>query len=210
MSLKIHNTLSRQKEEFNPNTPGRVTMYVCGPNLYGPSHVGHAFSYIIFDTIKRYLKFRGYQIHHVQNFTDIEDRIIATAQKETTTIQALSEKYIDRFLREMDALNVQRADAYPRATGVVPKIIEIIQGLIAKGYAYAVGGYVYFRSEGPDYGKPLTVRSTRWKRARALRWMSTKRTRWISYSGEQRDPASRPGTAPGERVARAGTSNARR
>lgn len=154
MSLKIYNTLTRQKEEFTPNTPGRVTMYVCGPNLYGPSHVGHAFSYIIFDTVKRYLRFRGYQVRHVQNFTDIEDRIIATAQKENTTIQALSDKYIERFQREMDALNVQRADAYPRATGVIPKIIEINQGLIEKGFAYTKDGDVYFRvRKDPDYGK---------------------------------------------------------
>ncbi|HEX9077560.1 MAG TPA: class I tRNA ligase family protein, partial [Anaerolineae bacterium] len=109
MSLKIYSTLTRQKEDFVPMTPGRVNMYVCGPNLYGPSHVGHAFSYILFDTFKRYLKFRGYTVHHVQNFTDIEDRIIGAAQKEGTTIQALADRYIDRFLQEMDALNVQRA-----------------------------------------------------------------------------------------------------
>ena len=154
MSLRIYNTLTRQKEEFIPNIQGRVAMYVCGPNLYGPCHVGHGFSYIVFDTVKRYLKFRGYNVKHVQNFTDIEDRIITTAQKENTPIQALAEKYIERFLREMDALNVQRADAYPRATGVVPTIIEITQGLIAKGYAYEVDGDVCFRvRKDPDYGK---------------------------------------------------------
>src|SRR5574341_1461696 len=108
VALKIYNTLTRQNEDFLPSVPGRVTMYVCGPNLYGPSHVGHALSYIIFDTLKRYLKFRGYTVRHVQNFTDIEDRIITAAQKENTTIFALAEKYIDRFTREMDALNVQR------------------------------------------------------------------------------------------------------
>jgi cysteinyl-tRNA synthetase len=152
--MKIYNTLTRQKEEFLPRTPGRVTMYVCGPNLYGPSHVGHAFSYILFDTLKRYLRFRGLKVRHVQNFTDIEDRIITTAQKENTTIQALAETYIARFLDEMDALNVERADAYPRATGVIPTIIEINQGLIAKGFAYAVDGDVYFRvRQDPDYGK---------------------------------------------------------
>lgn len=154
MSLKIYSTLTRQKEDFVPITPGRVNMYVCGPNLYGPSHVGHAFSYILFDTFKRYLKFRGYAVRHVQNFTDIEDRIISAAQKEGTTIQALADHYIERFLQEMDALNVQRADAYPRATGVIPTIIQITQGLIAKGYAYAVEGDVYFRvRRDPDYGK---------------------------------------------------------
>jgi len=154
MALKIYNTLTRQKEDFVPNTPGRVALYVCGPNLYDPCHVGHAFSYIIFDTVKRYLKFRGYAVHHVQNFTDIEDRIITTAQKQNTTIQSLAEKYIERFLDEMDALNIQRADAYPRATGVISKIIEITQGLMANGYAYEVEGDVYFRvRKDPDYGK---------------------------------------------------------
>ena len=152
--LEIYNTLTRQKEDFVPNTPGRVAMYVCGPNLYAPCHVGHAFSYIVFDTVKRYLKFSGYSVKHVQNFTDIEDRIIARALKENTTIQALAGVYIDRFIGEMDALNIQRADEYPRATGVIPTIIEITQGLVAKGYAYPVDGDVYFRvRQDPDYGK---------------------------------------------------------
>ncbi len=154
MTLKIYNTLTRQKEDFIPNTPGRVAMYVCGPNLYDPIHVGHAFSYVIFDTVKRYFKFCGLAVRHVQNFTDIEDRIIAKALKENTTIQALAQVYIDRFMGEMDALNIQRADEYPRATGVIPTIIEIAQGLIDKGYAYAIDGDVYFRvRRDADYGK---------------------------------------------------------
>ncbi len=154
MAFKIYNTLTRQKEELSPITPGRVTMYVCGPNLYKPSHVGHAFSYIVFDTLKRYLRFRGYEVRHVQNFTDIEDRIIATAQEENTTIEALAQKYIDRFVSEMDALNIERADAYPRATSVIPTIVKIVQGLIDKDYAYPVDGDVYFRvRRDPDYGK---------------------------------------------------------
>jgi len=154
MALKIYNTLTRQKEDFIPNQPGHVAMYVCGPNLYAPCHVGHAFSYIVFDVVKRYLKFRGYHVRHVQNFTDIEDRIIAKAQAEQTTIQAIAEVYIARFMEEMDALNIQRADAYPRATGVIPTIIEITRGLIEKGFAYVVEGDVYFRVRRADgYGK---------------------------------------------------------
>jgi cysteinyl-tRNA synthetase len=154
MALKIYNTLTRQKEEFIPNKPGHVAMYVCGPNLYAPCHVGHAFSYIVFDVVKRYLKFRGYHVRHVQNFTDIEDRIIAKAQAENTTIQAIAEVYIARFFDEMDALNIARADAYPRATGVIPTIIEITRGLIDKGFAYVVDGDVYFRvRRAKDYGK---------------------------------------------------------
>ena len=145
MALKVYNTLSRQKEDFVTNQPGRVALYVCGPNLYDPCHVGHAFSYIVFDTAKRYLRFRGYQVRHVQNFTDIEDRIINKALEQKTTIQAIGEVYIQRFLDEMDALNIERADAYPRATGVIPQIIEIAQALIAKGFAYEIDGDVYFR-----------------------------------------------------------------
>ncbi|MBI5034243.1 MAG: cysteine--tRNA ligase [Chloroflexi bacterium] len=152
--LRIYSTLTRQKEDFVPHTPKQVSMYVCGPNLYDPIHVGHAFSYIIFDTVKRYLRFSGYQVRHAQNFTDIEDRIIAKAQKENQSIQAIADVYIKRFMDEMDALNVQRADAYPRATGVIPTIIEICQGLIAKGFAYEAHGDIYFRvRKDPDYGK---------------------------------------------------------
>jgi cysteinyl-tRNA synthetase len=129
-------------------------MYVCGPNLYGPAHIGHALSYIIFDTLKRYLKFRGYEVHHVQNFTDIEDRIIETAQAQNTSIAALAEKYITRFLDEMKTLHVQPADVYPRATEAIPTIIEMTKGLLANGSAYTIDGDVYFRVRADeDYGK---------------------------------------------------------
>ncbi len=154
MSLKIYNTLTRQKEEFQPREDRLVKMYVCGPNLYGPAHIGHALSYIIFDTFKRYLQYRGYQVHHVQNFTDIEDRIIETARAENTTIEALAEKYIKRFLDEMKALNVLPADIYPRATEAIPTIIEMTKGLLANDRAYTVDGDVYFRVRADeDYGK---------------------------------------------------------
>jgi len=159
MSLRVYNTLARQKEEFIPVQPGEVRMYVCGPNLYGPAHVGHAMSYIVFDTIKRYLRYRGYDVRHVQNFTDIEDRIIETAHSLDTSVRELADKYIARFYAEMDALNVERADHNPRATEVIPKMIEIIETLIQKGYAYEVDGDVYFRvTRLPDYGK-LSKRS---------------------------------------------------
>ncbi|HZQ10773.1 MAG TPA: cysteine--tRNA ligase [Anaerolineae bacterium] len=152
--MVLYNTLTRQKEEFVPREPNKVAMYVCGPNLYGPAHIGHALSYVTFDTLKRYLKFRGYQVKHVQNFTDIEDRIIETARDQNTTIEALAEKYIGRFLNEMDSLNIERADAYPRATEAIPTIIEMTKGLIEKGKAYELNGDVYFRVRSdPDYGK---------------------------------------------------------
>ena len=154
MGLSIYNTLTRRKEAFTTLEPGRVRMYVCGPNLYGPCHVGHALSYVVFDVLRRYLEYRGYEVIHVQNFTDVEDRIIEVANAENTTIQALAERYIERFFREMDALNVKRATHYPRATEAIPKMIELISGLIEKGHAYVVDGDVYFRvTSFPSYGK---------------------------------------------------------
>jgi cysteinyl-tRNA synthetase len=154
MPLRVYNTLSRRKEEFIPLRAGQAGMYVCGPNLYGPSHVGHAMSYLIFDVIHRYLEYRGYRVTHVQNFTDIEDRIIETAREEKTTIDALAARYIDRFLREMDRLGVVRADHYPRATEAVPKMIEIIEVLVRRGLAYVADGDVFFRVTAfPAYGR---------------------------------------------------------
>ncbi len=152
--MQIYNTLSRLKEEFIPSKDKEVRIYVCGPNLYGPCHVGHAMSYIFFDVLRRYLEYRGYTVQHVQNFTDIEDRIIETAQTLGISVNELAERYIERFFAEMDALNVKRAHHHPRATKVIDKMIEIIKGLIAKGHAYVVDGDVYFRvTSDPDYGK---------------------------------------------------------
>jgi len=152
--MQIYNTLSRRKEEFIPSKDKEVRMYVCGPNLYGPCHVGHAMSYIFFDVLRRYLECRGYTVQHVQNFTDIEDRIIETAQALGISVNELAERYIERFFAEMDALNVKRAHHHPRATEVIDKMMEIIQGLIAKGHAYVIDGDVYFRvTSDLDYGK---------------------------------------------------------
>jgi cysteinyl-tRNA synthetase len=154
VTLKAYNTFTRREEPFETVHPGEVRMYVCGPNLYGPSHVGHAMSYVNFDVIRRYLIYRGYRVRYVQNFTDIEDRIIETAAAEGTTIEALAERYIARFLEEMDGLGVRHADVYPRATHAIPKMIEIIRALEAKGLAYASGGDVFFRvSAFPGYGR---------------------------------------------------------
>lgn len=154
MGLAIYNSLARRAERFTTITPGEVRMYVCGPNLYGPAHVGHALSYTFFDVVRRYLEYKGFKVRHVQNFTDIEDRIVDRAQREARSIFEIATEYIDRFLGEMDALNIQRAHHYPRATEVIPKMVEIIQGLIAKGYAYVVDGDVYFRvTSFPRYGE---------------------------------------------------------
>jgi cysteinyl-tRNA synthetase len=151
--MKIFNTLSGQKEEFAP-IGDVVTMYVCGVTVYDECHIGHAMSYILFDTIKRYLEFKGYNVKHVQNFTDIDDKIINRAQQVGVSAKELSEKYIAEFYKDMDALNIKRASLYPKATEEVPDIINVIRGLIDKGYAYASRNSVYFRvKQFPQYGK---------------------------------------------------------
>ncbi|MDO8687660.1 MAG: cysteine--tRNA ligase, partial [Dehalococcoidales bacterium] len=151
--MKVFNTLSGQKEEFLPQDD-EVKMYVCGINPYADSHIGHALSYITFDVVRRYLEFRSYRVKHVENVTDVEDNIIATANRLGIPVTELTEKYTQRYLEDMDALNVLRAHFYPRATEETPKIIEMVQGLIDKGYAYPLKGDVYFRvSHVPDYGK---------------------------------------------------------
>lgn len=151
--MKIYNTLSGRKEDFVPQGDA-VKMYVCGVTPYAPSHLGHAMSYIVFDTIRRYLEFRGYKVKYVQNFTDIDDKIIARANESGVSAEELAQRYIDQYFVDMDALNIKRADVYPRATQEIPKMVEVIEGLIRKGHAYESGGDVYFRVKSkPDYGK---------------------------------------------------------
>ena len=151
--MRLYDTLSGEKREFTP-LGDEVTIYVCGPNLYGPCHIGHALSYIFFDVLRRYLEYQGHLVNQVQNFTDIEDRIIEVSMKEGHSIAELADHYIDRFLQEMDALGVQRAHHYPRATEYIDRMIEIIQDLITKGHAYVVEGDVYFRVHNfQNYGR---------------------------------------------------------
>ena len=151
--MRLYDTLSGEKREFIPRSD-EVTMYVCGPNLYGPCHIGHALSYLFFDVLRRYLEYRGHKVRQIQNFTDIEDRIIQVAQDDGTTIGALSEHYIARFLEEMEALGVQPAHEYPRATDYIDRMIEMITDLIDRGHAYEVEGDVYFRVRGfESYGR---------------------------------------------------------
>jgi len=151
--MKVFNTLARNKEEFSPQNEV-VTMYVCGVTAYDECHIGHAMSYIVFDVIRRYLEFRGYKVKYVQNFTDIDDKIISRATQVGVTASELANKYVARYFDDMDALNIRRADIYPKATEEIPKIIEIIESLISKGYAYESEGSVYFRVRNfPGYGK---------------------------------------------------------
>jgi cysteinyl-tRNA synthetase len=151
--MKIYNTPSARKEEFVPQGD-TVSMYVCGVTPYDNSHLGHAMSYIYFDTIRRYLKYRGYKVKYVQNVTDIDDKIINRANQMGIPANELAEKFTQSFFEDMTALNILPADVYPRATQEIPKIIEVIQGLVDKGYAYPSQGSVYFRVRKlDDYGK---------------------------------------------------------
>ena len=151
--MKIYNSLSAQKEEFVP-WGNEVKMYVCGVNPYSDSHIGHALSYIVFDVVRRYLEYRGYKVMHVENVTDVEDNIIATANRLGITVKELTEKYTERYFEDMDNLNILRPHHTPKATETIPEIITMVQGLIDKGFAYDVDGDVYFRVRNvPDYGK---------------------------------------------------------
>ena len=151
--MKVFNTLSGRKEDFQPQG-NEAKMYVCGVTPYDDAHIGHAMSYIIFDVIRRYLQFRGYEVKYVQNITDIDDKIIDRANKRGISTQELAKKYTDSYFEDMDALNVGRADSYPRATEEIDKIIEVVKGLVDKGYAYPAEGSVYFRVRSTsDYGK---------------------------------------------------------
>jgi cysteinyl-tRNA synthetase len=152
--MKIFNEMTGQKEAFAP-IGDPVKMYVCGVTPYDNSHFGHAMSYIFFDVIRRYIKFRGYNLKYVQNITDIDDKIINRANQHGISITELAEKYTASYFADMDALNIIRPDVTPKATEEVPKIIEVVKGLIEKGYAYmAPDGSVYFRvTRDADYGK---------------------------------------------------------
>ena len=152
--MKLYNTLAGEAQEFVPADGKSVKMYVCGVTPYSSTHVGHALSYVTFDVLRRYLEFLGYQVKHVQNFTDVDDKIIQRANEQGISFDELAGRYIEDFHHTMDALNVQRAHVYPRATQEIEPIIETISGLIEKGYAYPVAGDVYFRvNSSEDYGK---------------------------------------------------------
>ena len=154
MTLRLYNTMSRRPEEV-PQRDDELKMYVCGITPYDHSHVGHAMSYIIFDVLRRYLEYRGYRVKHVQNYTDIDDRIIMKANAQGLTYDAVAQAFIDEYESEMRELNITPAHIYPRATQEIPQIIEMVEKLVANGHSYAAeGGDVYFDVRGDaEYGK---------------------------------------------------------
>jgi cysteinyl-tRNA synthetase len=154
MAVRVYNTLTRQKEPFETVQPGRVGMYVCGPTVYKPSHLGHMVGPVIFDTVKRYLKYLGYDVKLVINITDVDDKLIVQSQKQNTTVAELAERVTEDYCRNLERLGVDSVDYMPRATHHIADIKMMIEGLIEKGFAYAADGDVYFDvSRDPDYGK---------------------------------------------------------
>lgn len=152
--MKIYNTMTRQKEEFVPLDKNEVKIYACGPTVYNYIHIGNARPLCVFDVLRRYLEYRGYHVKFVQNFTDIDDKIIKRANEEGTTYDKISEKYIQEFWTDADGLNFKHATVHPKATENIDEIISIIQSLVEKGYAYEAGGDVYFRTlKFKEYGK---------------------------------------------------------
>ncbi len=154
MPLTIYNSLTRQKEPFEPIEPGKVRMYVCGITAYNYFHVGNARAFVVFDVVRRYLMWRGYQVRFVQNFTDIDDKIIKRAIEEKSSMKEVAEKYIAAYFEDADRLNILRADSYPRATHTIDGIQRLIHELEERHYAYAAGGDVYYAvRQFADYGK---------------------------------------------------------
>jgi cysteinyl-tRNA synthetase len=152
--IKIYNTLSGKKEEFIPRLPNEVSLYVCGVTPYDGVHLGHARAYVVFDIIKRHLTRRGYGVKHVQNFTDVDDKIINKAAEQKVLPAQISQKFIDDYFVQTDKLNILRASLYPRVTSSMPEIIRFIKTLVDKGFAYVKNGDVYYSVEKfTDYGK---------------------------------------------------------
>jgi cysteinyl-tRNA synthetase len=154
MALRIYNTLTRTEEEFVTNEPGKVSMYVCGPTVYSDAHVGHAMAAVVFDMVRRYLIYRGYDVRYATNFTDVDDKIIRRANQTGQDPIDLANHYAEEYLRHLGDLNVLPADIYPRVSSEIDEIIRFIEELGEMGYAYEIDGDVYFRvNQDPDYGK---------------------------------------------------------
>ena len=211
MPLRVYNTLTQKKEAFETVQPGKVGIYLCGPTVYKPSHVGHMVGPVIFDTVKRYLAYLGYEATLVINITDIDDKLIAEAQKQRLQVAELAERVTADYVRNLQRLNVTGVDSMPRATQYVGDIIGMIRGLCDKGFAYPAGGDVYFDvTRDPDYGK-LCHRDPEQLEAGAR----------IEVSDRKRNPgdfalwkAAKPGEpkwdSPWDRADQAGTSSAPR
>ncbi|WP_085520822.1 cysteine--tRNA ligase [Tuberibacillus sp. Marseille-P3662] len=159
MALSVYNTLTRQKETFHPIEEGKVKMYVCGPTVYNYIHVGNARTAVAFDTVRRYLEYRGYDVTYVSNFTDVDDKLIKAANEQNEDVLDIADRFIRAYKEDVGALNVQEADINPRATETIKEMIDLIQNLIDDGFAYESAGDVYFRTKQFDHYGQLSQQS---------------------------------------------------
>ena len=194
--MKLFNTLTRRKEEFVPLEEGKVRMYVCGPTVYNLIHIGNARPMIIFDTVRRYMEYKGYEVNYVSNFTDVDDKIIKKAIEEGVSAQEISERYIAECKKDMDGMNVKPATTNPQATQEINGMISMIQTLVDKGYAYpAADGTVYFRvKKFKEYGK-LSHKNLDDLQSVLCRCpvKTRKKIHWILFSGNRRKRENHPG-----------------
>jgi len=154
MSIRFYNSMTRAKEDFQPIEPGKAGLYTCGPTIYNYAHIGNFRAYTFEDLLKRYLRYRGYEVHHIMNLTDVEDKLIRTCRETGESLKTITDRYAQAFFEDLDTLGIERAEAYPAATGHVPEMVEMIKQLRDKGHTYESAGSIYFRiASFPEYGK---------------------------------------------------------
>lgn len=213
--MKIFNTLTRTKEEFVPINEGKVGIYVCGPTVYDYIHIGNARPMIVFDTLRRYLTYKGYDVNYVSNFTDVDDKIIKRANEEGVDSKVISERFIAETKKDMAAMNVQEATTHPKATEEIPDMIEMIKTLIEKGHAYEVMARYISVPEALQIMVNYLIRILMiWnpdteQRIISLRFpvRMRRKIRWISFFGSQRKRENRSGSHHGVKEDRAGIWN---
>ena len=209
--LYLYNTLSRKKEEFIPITPGEVKMYSCGPTVYNYFHIGNARPFIIFETLRRYLEYKGFKVKFVQNFTDVDDKMINKANELGITVKELADEYIDEYFTDAKGLGIRAASVHPRATENIDAIIAIVSELEKNGYAYNVNGDVYYRTKKfAEYGKLSHQPLEELESGARIDINDDKRTRWILRFGKSKSRANRHGKARGVWADPAGTLSAAR
>ena len=205
--MKLYNTLTKQKEEFVPVHEGKVGMYVCGPTVYNYIHIGNARPMIVFDTVRRFFEYKGYDVNYVSNFTDVDDKIIKKANEEGVPASEISERFIAECKKDMEGLNIEPATHNPKATEEIDGMIAMISTLIEKGYAYEKNGTVYFRTRKfKNYGQ-LSKKNLDDMESRTKCSKHDEKMRWISYYGSQRKRANLHGYLHGVKDVQAGISN---
>ena len=204
--MKLYNTMTRKKEEFIPLVPGEVKMYSCGPTVYNFFHIGNARPFIIFDTLRRYFEFLGYDVKFVQNFTDIDDKMIKNANEQGVTVRELADRFIDEYFKDAKGLSIREATVHPRATDNIDAIIETIKTLIDKGFAYEAEGDVYLKL--PVLLNMASFPVNPWRTllpVPALALMNARKTPWTLLCGKIKKKANRLGPAPGVKADPVGT-----